>query len=46
MSEENKCKKCAMPLDKEEDRCACEESTCRYCCECPPDCECGCKEEK
>ncbi|MFA4998876.1 MAG: hypothetical protein WC514_02545 [Candidatus Paceibacterota bacterium] len=35
--------KCGMPLEKEEDKCKCKESTCYHCCECPEDCTCGCK---
>lgn len=43
---ENKCKKCGMPLIKPEDKCACEESVCRYCCKCDASCTCGCKNKK
>lgn len=43
---EEKCKKCGMPLDKEEDRCSCEESTCYHCCECTPECDCGCQSKE
>lgn len=40
------CIKCSMPLDKEENKCKCNESICRYCCECPEDCSCGCKKKE
>ena len=43
---EEKCKKCGKSLERQEDRCPCEESTCCQCCECPPDCSCGCKEKE
>jgi len=43
---EEKCKKCGMPLEKEENRCPCEESVCYRCCGCPSDCSCGCKERR
>ena len=42
---EEKCKKCGMPLERKEDRCPCEESVCYHCCECPPDCSCGCQQK-
>lgn len=41
-----KCKKCGTPLVKPEDRCGCEENTCRNCCSCEEGCECGCKTKK
>ena len=42
---ENKCKKCDMLLEKEEDYCGCEKSVCYHCCSCEADCECGCIEK-
>lgn len=39
------CKKCGMPLD-DKTKCTCQPTLCVYCCECAPDCECGCAEKK
>jgi len=35
---------CGMPLT-EESRCKCNPKNCRHCCECPDDCQCGCKDK-
>ncbi len=43
--EGEKCEKCGMPLDKEEDKCSCEKTVCYHCCSCPEDCACGCKKK-
>lgn len=40
------CKKCNMLFTKMEDRCSCDESLCRSCCECEEKCKCGCKEDR
>jgi hypothetical protein len=39
------CVKCSMPLDAEH-KCSCSEDLCCYCCECGPDCPCGCADKK
>lgn len=41
--ETDKCQKCGMPLENENDCCNCESYTCYHCCTCQPDCSCGCK---
>jgi len=43
---EKKCRKCDMPLDDVSNACSCDETICRYCCECEPGCDCGCQEVK
>jgi len=43
-NEEKKCN-CGMPLN-EKTECTCNPEVCCYCCECPPDCQCGCQEKK
>lgn len=43
MENEKKCA-CGMPLD-EKTECSCEPGVCIYCCSCPENCQCGCKEK-
>ena len=40
----DKCKKCETPLNG--NRCSCEKELCNICCECPDECDCGCKKRK
>ncbi|MFA7653618.1 MAG: hypothetical protein WCX97_01050 [Candidatus Magasanikbacteria bacterium] len=40
-----KCVECNMPLEKDDDRCACQESVCYHCCKCGNGCGCGCSEK-
>lgn len=42
--EETKKCPCTMPLT-EETRCSCKPELCAICCECPPDCPCGCQQK-
>jgi len=41
--EQKKCV-CGMPLD-DKSECTCDKEVCIHCCECPDDCECGCKKK-
>ncbi|MCU0653400.1 MAG: hypothetical protein MUD10_04030 [Candidatus Pacebacteria bacterium] len=41
--ESDKCQKCGMPLENEQDACPCEPGICYHCCSCSVDCVCGCK---
>ena len=43
--EDEKCVKCGMPLEKEEDKCSCDQTVCYNCCSCSPECICGCKQK-
>ncbi|MFA5076653.1 MAG: hypothetical protein WC480_04550 [Patescibacteria group bacterium] len=36
------CVKCGMPID-DESKCTCHPDHCYHCCDCPADCDCGCK---
>lgn len=40
----DKCKKCQMPLENEQDACSCNPALCYHCCACPDGCVCGCKD--
>ncbi|MFA6486676.1 MAG: hypothetical protein WCT40_04945 [Candidatus Magasanikbacteria bacterium] len=41
-----KCVECSMPLEKDDDRCVCQESICYNCCKCGQGCGCSCTEKK
>lgn len=40
----DKCKKCRMPLENEQDACSCKPTLCYHCCDCGNDCVCGCND--
>jgi len=42
--ENDTCLKCHMPLD-DDTKCECNESICKYCCECDEGCTCGCHDK-